>query len=131
MKSMEFDIDGDFIRAQFEVIDGRLWIHARGLTWDVGPETKTAHVKRGPVGGVGDGRDVRAPMPGKLAKISVKVGDKISKGQVVAVIEAMKMEYTLKAIQDGLVKRVCREMGSQVTLDEVLLEIDTSQNAED
>lgn len=50
----------------------------------------------------GGGReDVRAPMPGKVVKVLVKVGDRVAAGQGLAVIEAMKMENELRAPRDA------------------------------
>ena len=57
---------------------------------------------------------VRAPLPGKIIDLRVKAGDKVSKGQPLLVLEAMKMEHTLAAPADGVVEKVnCRE-GEQV-----------------
>jgi 3-methylcrotonyl-CoA carboxylase alpha subunit len=47
--------------------------------------------------------------------IEVKVGDRVSKGQRLAVVEAMKMEHTLHAFAEGTVSEVSVEPGSQVT----------------
>jgi 3-methylcrotonyl-CoA carboxylase alpha subunit len=58
---------------------------------------------------------VSAPMHGKVLAIEVKVGDRVSKGQRLAVVEAMKMEHTLHAFAEGTVSEVSVEPGSQVT----------------
>jgi len=55
-----------------------------------------------------------APMPGKVVSIAVKVGDKVSKGQLLAVMEAMKMEHTISAPQDGVVAELLYAAGEQV-----------------
>ena len=57
---------------------------------------------------------VRAPLPGKIIDLRVKVGDKVSKGQPLLVLEAMKMEHTLAAPTDGTVKAVRYAVGEQV-----------------
>jgi biotin carboxyl carrier protein len=57
---------------------------------------------------------IRSPMPGKVVKILVKVGDKVSAGQGVVVVEAMKMENELRAPRDGVVKQVTAEEGRAV-----------------
>ena len=44
-----------------------------------------------------------APMPGKVIDLKVKVGSKIKKGDTLVILEAMKMEHTIKAIEDGVV----------------------------
>ena len=49
---------------------------------------------------------VVAPIPGKIIRIMVKVGDKVSTGQVVAIMEAMKMENNLLSPMDGEVREI-------------------------
>jgi 3-methylcrotonyl-CoA carboxylase alpha subunit len=55
-----------------------------------------------------------APMPGKVLSFAVKAGDKVSKGQALAVMEAMKMEHTIIAPSDGMVAEVLFAPGDQV-----------------
>ncbi|NMM11602.1 MAG: acetyl/propionyl/methylcrotonyl-CoA carboxylase subunit alpha [Polaromonas sp.] len=64
-----------------------------------------------------------APMPGKVVSFSVKVGDKISKGQPLAVMEAMKMEHTIAAPADGVVQELLYAPGDQVAEGSELLKI--------
>jgi 3-methylcrotonyl-CoA carboxylase alpha subunit len=55
-----------------------------------------------------------APMPGKVLSFQVKAGDKVKRGQPVAVMEAMKMEHTLHAPNDGVVAELLYAAGDQV-----------------
>jgi 3-methylcrotonyl-CoA carboxylase alpha subunit len=55
-----------------------------------------------------------APMPGKVMSFAVKAGDKIAKGQALAVMEAMKMEHTIVAPSDGVVAELLFAPGDQV-----------------
>ena len=55
-----------------------------------------------------------APMPGKLIALPVKKGEAVSKGQVLAVMEAMKMEHTITAPRDGVVDELLHAVGDQV-----------------
>lgn len=57
---------------------------------------------------------VEAPIAGKVLKINVNVGDTVKKGQVVAIIEAMKLENEIPALNDGVVKEICVSVGSTV-----------------
>ena len=57
---------------------------------------------------------VRAPLPGKIIDLRVKAGDTVSKGQALLVLEAMKMEHTLAAPADGMVKSLRYAVGEQV-----------------
>ena len=63
---------------------------------------------------------IKAPMPGNILKVNVKAGDKVSKGTVVAVLEAMKMENEIFAPADGTVVSVEVAQGTAVTADQVL-----------
>ena len=57
-------------------------------------------------GGDSDGSSVYAPMPGKIVKTMVEVGDIVKEGQCVAVMSAMKMETEIFAEVSGIVDRV-------------------------
>ena len=67
--------------------------------------------------------DVTPPMPGKVAKILVKEGDKVTKGQTVAMVEAMKMENEIHAAAEGTVKAIYVKVGDNITPDDPLLNI--------
>ncbi|NBS45871.1 MAG: acetyl/propionyl/methylcrotonyl-CoA carboxylase subunit alpha [Betaproteobacteria bacterium] len=62
----------------------------------------------------GEAGRLTAPMPGKLVSFAVKAGDKVSKGQALAVMEAMKMEHTIAAPGDGTVAELLYAPGDQV-----------------
>ena len=62
----------------------------------------------------GDGSTVRAPIIGRVAKVFVKAGDKVAKGDRIAVVEAMKMEHVLHAARDGVIEKVAAKEGDQV-----------------
>ncbi len=62
-----------------------------------------------------EGGRLTAPMPGKLLSFAVKAGDKVARGQPLAVMEAMKMEHTIAAPADGTVAELLFAPGDQVT----------------
>jgi 3-methylcrotonyl-CoA carboxylase alpha subunit len=62
-----------------------------------------------------------APMPGKVVSFAVKVGDAVTSGQTLAVMEAMKMEHTIAAPQDGTVAELLYAPGDQVAEGAALL----------
>ena len=70
-----------------------------------------------------EGGRLSAPMPGKILSFSVKAGDKVTKGQPLAVMEAMKMEHTIAAPADGVVEELMYAPGDQVTEGSELLKI--------
>ncbi len=63
----------------------------------------------------GDGSVIRSPMHGKLLQLFVGDGDKVSKGDRLAIVEAMKMEHSLTAALDGVVAEISAVAGDQVS----------------
>lgn len=70
------------------------------------------------------GGAIAAPMPGKVIELRVGVGDTVEAGQVVAVLEAMKMENHLRAAEHGTVTEIRTAVGDQVEKDALLMVID-------
>ncbi len=66
-----------------------------------------------------------APMPGKVVSFAVKAGDKVVRGQALAIMDAMKMEHTIAAPADGTVAELLFAPGDQVTEGAELLKIRT------
>ena len=64
---------------------------------------------------------VMSPMPGLLTKIAVKAGDTVTAGQKLASIEAMKMENTISAMQDGVVSEICATEGDSLAVDQLII----------
>jgi 3-methylcrotonyl-CoA carboxylase alpha subunit len=64
--------------------------------------------------GAAPGGQLTAPMPGKLIVYMAKPGDRVARGQALAVIEAMKMEHTIHAPRDGIVRECLYAAGDQV-----------------
>ncbi len=67
---------------------------------------------------------IRSPMPGKIMAVTVRPGDTVSAGQEVCVVEAMKMEQSIRASQDGVVKTVHVQPLQQVAADDPLVELE-------
>jgi propionyl-CoA carboxylase alpha chain len=65
-----------------------------------------------------------SPMPGLLVSIAVKEGDEVRAGEELAVLEAMKMENTLYAERDGVVKKINFEPGASLAVDDKIMELD-------
>jgi 3-methylcrotonyl-CoA carboxylase alpha subunit len=73
-----------------------------------------------------EGGRLTAPMPGKVVSFAVKAGDKVSKGQALAVMEAMKMEHTIAAPTDGVVQELLYAPGDQVSDGAELLRLEAT-----
>ena len=65
-----------------------------------------------------------SPMPGLLTSVAVKAGDTVKAGEELAVVEAMKMENSLRATQDGVVAAVLAEAGASLTVDQPIIEFE-------
>lgn len=65
-----------------------------------------------------------SPMPGKILKIMKKVGDSIAQGESILVMEAMKMEHTIKASSDGVISKLNVSEGQQVDGGLILVELE-------
>ncbi len=77
--------------------------------------------------GAGSAEDsVRAPMPGSLVSLPVAVGDAVQRGQVLLVMESMKMETTITAPRDGVVHCVHYAVGQSFDRDALLLELESN-----
>jgi len=64
------------------------------------------------------------PMPGVIVSILVEEGDEVQDGQALAVVEAMKMENTLRAEKKAIVSRVCVQAGDNRAVDEIIMEFE-------
>ncbi|WP_138470813.1 acetyl/propionyl/methylcrotonyl-CoA carboxylase subunit alpha [Poseidonocella sp. HB161398] len=64
------------------------------------------------------------PMPGLVVRINVSEGDEVQEGQALAVVEAMKMENTLRAEKQGVVRKVNCEAGASLAVDDVIMEFE-------
>lgn len=104
-----------------EWIQGKLWVHVNGKTFAIESAQATKRNRTGHVGA--SHNKVMAPMPGKVTKVLVKEGQVVTKGQAVVVMEAMKMEYTLKADMAGPIEKVRANAGTQVSLGDILVQI--------
>ena len=103
MKTYKVKVNGKLYEVQLEAVSESA-------------ETISAPTKTAPTSApVSAGTSVvEAPIAGKVLSIKVNVGDTVKKGQVVAIIEAMKLENEIPASADGVVKEICVSVGSAV-----------------
>jgi biotin carboxyl carrier protein len=77
------------------------------------------------VGGVNSGpQKLNAPMPGKVVRILVAVGDEVKAGQGIIVMEAMNMQNEMKSPKDGKVQKILTSEGSTVNPGDTLAVIE-------
>ena len=72
----------------------------------------------------GDGNFIRSPMPGRVISIMVRPGENVSVGQEVCVVEAMKMEQSIRSPQNGVVKEVRVQPMDSVRTNDPLIELE-------
>ena len=125
MKPLELVIDDQIVRGQCLKINGVLWCHLNGRTHVV--ESATARTSKKTTQ-EGLSSEIISPMPGKIIKVLVSSGQVIEALQVVVVMEAMKMEYSLKAKARRVIKKVLCKEGQTVQLGQVLVEFEESNN---
>lgn len=74
--------------------------------------------------GVAAGRAIPAPLPGKILRVLVSIGDRVKSQQELCVLEAMKMENVIKAQSDGVVRHIVVQPGQSVAPGETLMWIE-------
>ncbi len=73
---------------------------------------------------------LRAPIPGQVIRVAVKVGEAVTPGALLVVIEAMKMQHLIRAPHAGQIQEICVQEGQQVEADTVLVVIDDGKEGE-
>lgn len=84
-------------------------------------------VRKNAAGRKSDGR-VKPPMPGKIVEVKVKEGQEVQEGEVLCVLEAMKMQNDLKSPHAGRVTRVHVQDGANVEATTILIEVEPMAN---
>ncbi len=72
--------------------------------------------------GTGSIKEIKAPMPGLILDLKVKPGDQVKKGDILLILEAMKMENILKSPGEGIVKEVKVSLQQSVEKNQVLIQ---------
>ena len=102
-------------------LDGDNKAVVNGKTYDIavkaGIETKTS------AGTSSDGEEVKAGLPGNVLRLEVSEGDEVAEGDVLLVMEAMKMETEVKAPKAGTVQSVLVAQGDKVVTGQALVTI--------
>jgi acetyl-CoA/propionyl-CoA carboxylase biotin carboxyl carrier protein len=120
-----FSFNGKTVSARVAAAGGTRWVHVNGKT--IVQEKQEAGTRQAGRQshreGTGSGF-VAAPMPGQVRGILAAEGDRVTEGQPLALLEAMKMELRVTAPQSGVVKRILVQVGQSVEREQVLAEIE-------
>ncbi len=98
----------------------RKWISQGGCTYWLDPPAQRASQRSSEVDG---NTAIRAPMPAQVRAVQVASGDSVERGQVLLLLEAMKMEIQVKSPAAGRVNRLLAAAGQTVDRDQLLVEI--------
>lgn len=124
IQKFEKKINSQIVKGLAQIVDDKIWIHLNGETLCFDKQTSGGRRRGKAKGKEARSNLIHAPMPGKITKFFKKVGDSIASGESVFVMEAMKMEYTLKANMNGTIKKISYKELDQVNLGALIVEID-------
>lgn len=114
------ELDGVRRRVAYHQRATQLWLFGQNGNLELQDVT---HEPAGGQAGAASGT-VKAPMDGAIVEVLVSEGDRVGKGQLLVVLEAMKMEHPLKAGVDGVIRRVQVSRGDQVKSRQLLVEVE-------
>lgn len=125
IKNYNIVVNGNAYEVQVEELGDNVGSVARPQA-QINPQPvvkKTTHQKSPstPVGGSGS---ILAPMPGTVNDVKVSVGQRIAKGDILLILEAMKMENEILAPADGSVKEIKVTKGASVSSGDLLVTIE-------
>jgi biotin carboxyl carrier protein len=126
-------VNGEEFEVELEQ-DGDNWIATvAGKTFEINvPDAKPAPKKKRSTGGKAKkSGKVSANIPGKVVTVEVSVGDEVKEGQVVMILEAMKMQNEIQAPVSGTVTEIHCEEGQSIEANVPLLVITPSESEEE
>jgi len=122
MKNVILNIDGERVQVWTQTLGNEVWFHFNGKTYQ--KEILSRSKRRGKSTSESNKNSIVSPMPGKILSVKVSEGQSLKKGDLIVVMEAMKMEYSLKAPAECKVKSIKCSEGEQVNLKQLLIELD-------
>ena len=124
-------VDGKEFEVEIELIDGVWEVTLGGRKFSVETDEEKQQIRRtrekGSGSKLGASGTISSAIPGKIVSILVSVGDAVSAGDVVIVLEAMKMQNEIKASVDGVISEIKCNAGERVEANVPLLEISPTE----
>lgn len=142
MNKYKITIDGNNFDVTVNVTDhNKANVEVNGIAYDVVYESKNVAASTpvtrktsapaapqvqvsAPQAAATSASSIKAPLPGTISAIDVKVGDQVKRGDTVVVMEAMKMENNIVASKDGKVKTIHVNTGQSVAQDDKLIDLE-------
>lgn len=118
---LQLRIDGNSFRLAYGRDNGKLWLSNVGRSYVI---ERIGRSGAAGAGGVDGGNLVCAPMPGQVREVMVAEGEQVERGQILLLLEAMKMEMRILAPRDGVVLKMAVMTGQQVDKDDLLAEVE-------
>ena len=117
-----------------EVDGARHRVHAvrrgdRAFVWCDGDVWEFASARKESAAAGEQETELRAPMPGRVRKVHAAEGDAVARGQLLVVLEAMKMEHAIRSPRDASVRRLTHREGDLVEMGETLVELSEPPSA--
>jgi acetyl-CoA/propionyl-CoA carboxylase biotin carboxyl carrier protein len=125
---MRLDLDGETTVFHIAISDRTVWVGSEGDTCSF---TLPAPTSPGATRAQAGTATITSPMPGTVVSVLVAAGNPIAPGQPVLVVEAMKMEHTLRAAIDGTVAQVLVGVGDRVGLNQPLAVIEPAADKQE
>ena len=119
---LSFTANGAYCKIFFAISRGETYIAVDGEYFILAPEKSVAAARVRAETQAGD--NVSSPMPGLIVKIPVTVGESVTAGTTLAIVEAMKMQNELRAPRDGVVKKINCKEGEQVDALKLIVELE-------
>jgi len=127
-RGMEFVLDNHYHNVNYlENQTGEMKIILDGVSLTINKNSKLDEIVYKSSGGADVGSvqiNLRSQIPGKVVSVEVKNGDKVKKGDLVCVLESMKMQVSVKSHKDGEVKNLKIKEGVSVDKNGILAEIE-------
>ena len=121
------ELGAETVQFRFVASGPTVWIGCEGFAWSFTEREPTAAGNTK----VDRSASIASPMPGTVIAVLVSRGESVTAGQPVVVVEAMKMEHTLRARTDGIVADLFVQVGDRVALNQPLAAIDPAQTSEE
>jgi len=127
-KGIEFVLDQKYHKAKYlENTTSQMKIVVDGLPFTINMHQNLNEIvyKNSGEGAGGDSQlTLRSQIPGKVIKISASEGSKVKNGDVICVLESMKMQVSIKSHKDGVIKKIKIKEGATVAKNDVIAEIE-------
>ena len=121
MRKFNITVNGQAYEVEVEEVGGAPSAAPVRAAAPVAAAAPAPAAKKAAPAAAGAGDPVKAPMPGNILDVKVKVGDKVTNGQCLCVLEAMKMENEIPAPRDGVITSVVVTKGATVEAGSVLV----------